>query len=180
MKTPEQNRLYKRSINGFLTNLYSKMKYRSKGRKHPLPNFSKDEFISWAYEHGYETLHKNWVYSEYSKDETPSVDRKKDSLPYTFDNMTLTTWKVNNAKGLRDRQVGNTITWQNKTVYMFSKDKKLIRTFHSTGAAHRAVGGGQAHISDCCVGKRKSAAGYLWSYNKSMLPEEVDEQLTLD
>jgi len=156
------------------------MKYRSKVRGHPNPDFSREEFIDWAYSNNYSSLHKNWVSSNYSKDSVPSVDRLKDNLPYTFSNMVLTTWEINNAKGLLDRQTGRTTTWQNKTVYMLDKSGVHLKSFHSTGAAHRATNVGQSHISDCCTGKRKSAGGYTWTYVKPMTVEEVDEQLTLD
>ena len=36
----------------------------------------------------------------------PSIDRKDDYKPYTFDNIQLTTWQQNKAKGHEDCKNG--------------------------------------------------------------------------
>jgi len=48
-----------------------------------------------------------------------------------------------------------------KIVYQYSLDGKLINVWNST---HEVEKGGfnQGHVSDCCIGKRKTHKGYLW------------------
>lgn len=50
-----------------------------------------------------------------------------------------------------------------KMVYQFSLDKKLIASYESVNEAFRQTN--IRHISECANGKRKTAGGYLWSYN---------------
>ena len=54
-----------------------------------------------------------------------------------------------------------------KKVSAFTLDGEFIKTFDSiTGAAVelRLPQSGRSHISDCCLGKRKSCGGYKWAY----------------
>lgn len=52
-----------------------------------------------------------------------------------------------------------------KQVQMLDKSTgELIATFPSTIEAERITGIHQGNISTCCLGKRKSAGGYIWRY----------------
>lgn len=50
-----------------------------------------------------------------------------------------------------------------KVVYQFSLDKNLVASYESVNEAFRQTN--IRHISECALGKRKTAGGYLWSYN---------------
>ena len=53
-----------------------------------------------------------------------------------------------------------------KKVQMFDKQTgELLATFPSTHEAERVTGINQGHISECCIGKLKSAGGYIWRYS---------------
>ena len=53
----------------------------------------------------------------------------------------------------------------NKLVQMFDKKTgELLATFPSICEAERITGIAQSHISECCVGKRKSSGGYIWRH----------------
>ena len=52
-----------------------------------------------------------------------------------------------------------------KQVQMFDKSTgELLATFPSTREAERVTGINQGNISKCCLGKYKSAGGYVWRY----------------
>ena len=53
-----------------------------------------------------------------------------------------------------------------KKVQMFDKQTgELLATFPSTHEAERVTGINQGHISECCIGKLKSAGGYILRYS---------------
>lgn len=52
-----------------------------------------------------------------------------------------------------------------KKVNQYSKDgKTFIQSFQSAMEIQRQLGFANTHISDCCIGKRKSAYGFRWKY----------------
>ena len=52
-----------------------------------------------------------------------------------------------------------------KKVNQYSLDgKTFIQSFHSAMEIQRQLGFANTHISDCCLGKRKSAYGFMWKY----------------
>lgn len=52
-----------------------------------------------------------------------------------------------------------------KPVDRFTKDGQFVDTFDSASAAARDLHICQAHISKCCLGVRKTAGGYRWSFH---------------
>lgn len=50
-----------------------------------------------------------------------------------------------------------------KSVYQYTLDNKLVNVWESTNECGRNEFN-QAHVSDCCIGKRKTHKGYKWSY----------------
>ena len=52
-----------------------------------------------------------------------------------------------------------------KTVYQYDKDYNLIKIWYSTTECHRN-GFDFRNISACCLGKRKTHKGYIWSYTE--------------
>lgn len=55
-------------------------------------------------------------------------------------------------------------TGLSKGVYQYKKDGTFITYYPSASEAYRTVGVNKHHITECCNNKRKSAGGYLWSY----------------
>ena len=49
-------------------------------------------------------------------------------------------------------------------VLQFSKDGKLIAEYLSLNEAERQTGCNRGNICRCCMGKYKSAGGYIWRY----------------
>ncbi len=53
-----------------------------------------------------------------------------------------------------------------KRVYQYSIDDVFIDSYYSVREAGRMMNIGKENIRRCCVGKRKTAKGFKWSYNK--------------
>lgn len=56
--------------------------------------------------------------------------------------------------------------YKSKTVYQYTLKGEFIKSFKSTAEAERTLNKNSNKISQCCTKKRKSAYGYLWSYDK--------------
>lgn len=52
-----------------------------------------------------------------------------------------------------------------KTVYQYTLNGEFVKEFPSTMEVERQLGYFQTNIGKCCLGKRKTAYGYKWSYN---------------
>ena len=77
-------------------------------------------------------------------------------------NLEWMSQKDNNNYGTRNKRIGESLS---KKVQMFDKSTgELLATFPSTREAARVTGISPKNISACCIGKRKSAGGYIWKY----------------
>jgi hypothetical protein len=56
--------------------------------------------------------------------------------------------------------------YKTKIVYQYALHGTYLKEFSSAAEAERHVGKGNSKISQCCLKKRKSAYGYLWSYDQ--------------
>lgn len=94
-----RNMKYYHTKRGTIIKIYNSQIASSKRRKHPLPAYSRDDFITWVLDQNiFHKLHAQWVESNYERMLAPSIDRLDDSKSYTFDNIRITTWKENNQK----------------------------------------------------------------------------------
>lgn len=53
-----------------------------------------------------------------------------------------------------------------KKVYQYSKDGKFIKEWQYMNEASKTLNICKTSISSCCLGKRPSAGGYIWSYER--------------
>ena len=53
-----------------------------------------------------------------------------------------------------------------KTVFQYSKDGEFIKEWKSVMDVERNLGYAQTNISSCCLGKYKSAYGFVWRYKQ--------------
>ena len=161
-KSCEQD--YRRSYKGKLIGLYKTQKCNSKRRGHLLPSYSFEEFQLWAEKMGYAKLHLAWEASGYQRRMAPSTDRINDSLPYSFENMQLTTWGFNDDKAHEDFKSG-TLFNKHTPVKQISKAGELIQIFPSQLAAQRATGIPQGNIGMVArKSGRKTAGGFKWEF----------------
>ena len=76
--------------------------------------------------------------------------------------------KYNCNYGTRNKRVGKAHTNHpkfSKTVYQYTKDGQFVAKYESLHEVQRLFGYDNSTISRCCNGKRKSAYGYIWSYD---------------
>lgn len=159
---------YYKTKRGLITRIYNNQVRHSKDRGRNLPGYSKEEIISWCFEKSlFHDLYNNWVESNYNINLIPSIDRKINNLPYTFDNIQLMTWQENREKSNIEMKNGTRINLGHpqRSIVGVNKitNKKVF--FHSISEAKRQLGIPTSNISSNCKGLRKSAGGYYWKYN---------------
>lgn len=84
-----------------------------------------------------------------------------------FDNLNLMTPKENANWGTRNERASKArINHKDmsKRVQAFNKQGNLVYDFPSAHEAKRQLGFANSNISACCLGKYKSAYGYIWKY----------------
>lgn len=154
------------SIHLLVLQMYSSQKRHSKTRGHPLPNYTKEELKVWLLsQSNFQELYDNWVYSNHEKMLIPSCDRINDDLPYSFDNLTLTTWKENKQKSHDDMRSGKLkhgINPQKQVVALNLKTKEKFE-FISIQQAARETKLSAANIHAVCRGTaKKDSKGYYY------------------
>ena len=88
--------------------------------------------------------------------------KDEDKTNNTVDNLEWMSQKDNNNYGTHNKRVSESLS---KQVQMFDKyTGELLATFPSLMEAERVTGIDDGNISKCCLGKIKSAGGYIWKY----------------
>lgn len=159
--TTSQKEYYK-TKEGLLSKLYTRQSVSSRIRKHPKQSYSRQEFREWCLNQEiYHILYNVWVESEYNQEFLPSIDRKDDDIPYTLENIQITTWYKNREKLYFDKKEGKN-NKQNQKIGQYSINGILIKEFYSQRQAERETKVNQASIQRCCTGKNKTAGGFIW------------------
>lgn len=162
---------YKGTKNGYLTKIYGQQIASSKKRGHPMPSYTREELGEWLFaQPNFDKLFNAWLDSGRDKNLAPSIDRDKNHLPYTFNNITLMTWQANKEKAEYDSRKGELITNNpHKTVIGKHKKTGKIVEFISASEASRKLGVSRNGISQCCNGNNRysHAGGYKWEFKNS-------------
>lgn len=90
----------------------------------------------------------------------PAINHKDEIRHHnSVDNLEWVTNKENQNYG---HCMYNMAVAQGKTIFQYTQEGKLIRSFYSGGEAQRVTGINRYHISAVVHGKRKTAGGYVW------------------
>jgi hypothetical protein len=139
----------------------------SRVRGHNPPEYTKEWLSDWMLNHPlFNYLYNQWVESEYQTEMRPSVDRLKDNIGYTKDNIQLTTWDENKKKRTTDIKKGIATGKCQRPVVQISKDGVEITSFRSLKEAERATGVNVSNIHNVCSGRYgfKTAGGFKWKF----------------
>ncbi len=89
------------------TDMISSQRLNSKRRGHTAPPYTSLQFREWVFaQPNFNQLYDDWVASGYETMMKPSCDRNDSTLPYSFDNITLMTWKQNHENNVVDVRRG--------------------------------------------------------------------------
>lgn len=147
--------LYARTKKGLLKRIYSSQIASSRKRGHGNPEYTKQELI-YRYEddNDFVIVYNNWVSSGYDTFKSPSLDRKDDTIGYSFENIQVMTWGENRDKG-HDTScmvvVGNGVS---------SNDKLEFISINEAGRN----GFSPSSIIRCCKGIQEEHRGYTWNW----------------
>lgn len=153
-----------RGKNGLIHNIYKNQKQNSIFRGYQPPKYTVEELISWcSINESFNTIYDNWVASNYDNNLAPSLDRISDYGIYEFSNIQVVTWKENRDKSHKDRKEGRN-TKNSKAVIQYDRQGNKLNEYFSINEASRQLNIGTSNIINNCVGKRKSAGGFIWQY----------------
>ena len=79
------------------------------------------------------------------------------------DNLEWCNHSYNNNYGTRNERVRNATC---KIVEQYTKDGQYIRDWNGTREIQRVLGIRCSNISGACLGKRKTAGGFVWKYKE--------------
>lgn len=160
----KESALYRKSIEGVITQAYSHQKECSKTRGHIPPTYTRAGLKDWllAQPH-FIPLYNAWVESDYTKNLKPSVDRINDSIGYTFENIQLLTFGENSRKQYDKILSGEKVNFHRK-VNQYTLEGKYIQTFSSAQEARRVLDKKGIAITGCCLGTHPTAGGFYWRY----------------
>lgn len=153
-----------RTLDGYISELFKRMKRNSKARNHNAPNFTKKSLKQWLLnKSNFYNIYIYWKQNGYKKDIAPSIDRLNDYKPYSFDNIRVVAWKENMEKAWNDRKNG--INNKNNTaVLQFSQDFILLNSFYSLSFASKETKIHSSCIRRCCKNKNYRSGGFFWRY----------------
>ncbi len=163
----------KRTVDGWTTKVYGRMRFSSKTRKMSMPSFTKQELKEWAINNKIEERIKIWSENGCLKSETPSVNRLDDYKPYTLENIELTNWEDNNKKGRGSIKVKELVhsVLGNIAKKMFSRpviksdlNGKVLALYPSAREAARQNNTDSGSISSVCRGEKHTHHNYKWTY----------------
>lgn len=159
-------KIFKRTKDGLVGEIYNAQKHSSKLRGHNPPNYSKVELKEWLFsQNKYHIFFDNWVDSGYISSYRPSVDRNDDYKPYSLDNISLMTWGENRSKHHDNiRMAMSTGGERCKPIIKYDKNMNELCRFISASEASRQCCLTQGHISACCRGERLSHGGFKWRF----------------
>lgn len=159
-------KLYKRTFNGLMSEIYSSQKASSKSRGFKEVDYSKEWLETYCKNsEEFMNMFNEWEKANHQINLRPTIDRKDNMKGYEKDNIQPMTYRDNVKKEHLSRRLGNSNLKQ-KAVIQIDKNGNQIREFRSTMEASRETGANQSHIGSCCNGNRKTHKGYQWKFKE--------------
>lgn len=160
----KKSQKYQKTIDGVISTSYNRQKYFSKMRGMCQPKYTKQELEVYLKNNlFFQAIYDKWVASGYDKWLRPSVDRVNDFLPYSLDNILVTTWRENFKKQNQDCKSGTgTAGLRCRAVIQTTLDGVFVAEFHSISDAKRQTG--ITGIDSPLADPNKTAGGYRWIY----------------
>ena len=95
----------------------------------------------------------------------------EDKMNNRLDNLNLMSPKDNCNWGTRNKRISKTLAGKlmnrkdlSKWVVKLSKENEILHFYRSANQASRETGVLSQNIGQCCLGRVKSAGGYIWKY----------------
>ena len=153
---------YDHTEKGVIRVIYKAQVYHSKRRKHPAPEYTKEQLSIWLYNNGFKELYDIWKNSNFNKKLKPSCDRQNDFKNYSLDNIKLTTWDNNNKNQITDRYMGRSTSGKIcKKLLQLDSNKNLIAEYVSFSSARRSM---KYSMERAIRSGRKDSNGFYWIY----------------
>lgn len=158
----------RKTIVGLIRQMYNGQRTSSRKRQHPLPDYDFDEFLEWVIRQPiFYELYDAWRDAGYPTKLIPSGDRLDNRLPYTLNNIQLTTWAANKQNQVSQYKDGIHLPSNARAVRQLTNEGQFIAEYPSLKTAMRSVAGHEgttSNIAQVCSGKWKSAYGFRWEW----------------
>ena len=152
-----------KTLQKFITQSYSSIRYKSKRRGEPMPDITKKELEKWLIDNGIKDKWIEYIESGFDKNIRPSIDRINDYGVYEFSNMQLITWRENHIKGVNGKKHHRNSQNQNltKPVFIWSKSGEFIKECKNHKEAADYLGCHKVSISRAVTGNRKTVKKHI-------------------
>lgn len=155
-----------RTRTGLVKAMMASQRRNSKRRKHPKPSYLLKELRVWVFsQENFEKLYLDWVESGHNTRLIPSCDRLDDTKPYSFDNIQLTTWGLNDEKQ-------KTKSRSSLAVDQYTLDGILIQKFPSLASAQRCTGIDYKDLLKIFKCTRLTVGKFIWIFPVDVWPTQ--------
>lgn len=154
---------WKKTKKGVISTIFYNQKRVSKRRGHGILGYTRDEFKVWLLNNvTFNKLFEKWKVTG-DKSDKPSIDRLDDYKGYTFDNIRVVTWGVNQDKYYNDVKEGRN-NKRSKAIIQYDMEGNFLNEYHSIAEASRSLDLSHGCISRCCNGYREYTSGFKFSF----------------
>lgn len=157
-----------RTPEGLVRRVYNNQRMTTRKMGRALPAYTYEQLCLWLdAQPEFHILYHAWVAGGYAKDDSPSVDRKDNTIGYTLNNIQVVSWRQNLLNQKKQNLSGEYLHTGSKAINQLSLDGAFIAKFESIGIALRHIKGdrkGTSNVAAVADGKWQSAYGYKWEW----------------